>query len=211
MARPTGKKPRGAYHHGDLERALVDAAARTIRAEGVRGLTLRGVGAAVGVSRTALYRHFEDKSALIARVALEGFRRFHAALEDGIAKAAKTKGGKAHGDVIAEMGLAYVRFAAANPSYYDVMFGECVDDWERYPDLQQEAAATFTLLVDTVAAEQARGRFGPGNPVELAEIIWSISHGMVMLSAGKHLNHTDATVEDLIVMSSRMLKGAFLR
>lgn len=209
MARSSGRKPRGAYHHGDLERALVDAAARTIRAEGVRGLTLRGVGAAVGVSRTALYRHFEDKSALLARVALEGFRRFHAALEEGIAKAAKPKRGKAHGDVIAEMGLAYVRFAAANPSYYDVMFGDCLDDWERYPDLQEEAAATFGLLVETVAAEQARGRFGPGNPVELAEIIWSMSHGMVTLSAGKHLNQTGATVEDLIVMSSRLLSGAF--
>jgi AcrR family transcriptional regulator len=78
------RKRKGAYHHGDLERALVEAALRTIRLEGVQGLTLRGVGAQLGVSRTALYRHFEDKAALVARVALEGFTLFHEALSAAI-------------------------------------------------------------------------------------------------------------------------------
>ena len=68
------------YHHGDLERALVDTAVRMIQEEGIQALTLRGVGARLGVSRTALYRHFDDKQALLARVASEGFKRFHEAL-----------------------------------------------------------------------------------------------------------------------------------
>ena len=54
------------YHHGDLRRALLQAAVRTIRSHGVDGLTLRGVGSTLGVSRTALYRHFTDKAALLA-------------------------------------------------------------------------------------------------------------------------------------------------
>ncbi len=62
------------YHHGDLRRALLQAAVRTIRSHGVDGLTLRGVGSTLGVSRTALYRHFTDKAALLAAVAAEGFR-----------------------------------------------------------------------------------------------------------------------------------------
>src|SRR5947208_3269250 len=69
------KKAKGAYHHGDLERSLVDAAVRTIQEEGMAALTLRGVGARLRVSRTALYRHFADKSALLARVAAEGFAK----------------------------------------------------------------------------------------------------------------------------------------
>jgi AcrR family transcriptional regulator len=57
-------KPRRPYHHGNLRRALLDEALATIRDEGVNGLTLREIGARVGVSRTALYRHFADKRAL---------------------------------------------------------------------------------------------------------------------------------------------------
>src|SRR5512145_3484417 len=74
------KKRAGQYHHGDLRRALIDQALRTIDREGVEGLTLRGVGEALGVSRTALYRHFSDKQALVAAVAREGFRAFRLAL-----------------------------------------------------------------------------------------------------------------------------------
>src|SRR6476619_5979796 len=72
--RRAARKPRGRYHHGNLRRALLDEALATIRAEGVEGLTLREIGARLGVSRTALYRHFADKRALLAAVATEGFR-----------------------------------------------------------------------------------------------------------------------------------------
>src|SRR5262245_47090977 len=71
--RPRRKRP-SQYHHGDLRRALVEEALRTIQSAGVSGLTLRSVGETLGVSRTALYRHFKDKSALLAEVAREGFR-----------------------------------------------------------------------------------------------------------------------------------------
>ena len=67
-------KPRRPYHHGNLRRALLDEALATIRNEGVSGLTLREIGARLGVSRTALYRHFADKRALLTAVATEGFR-----------------------------------------------------------------------------------------------------------------------------------------
>ena len=201
MAAKPHKKARGAYHHGDLEHALVDAAVRTIRLEGVQGLTLRGVGTELGVSRTALYRHFEDKAALVARVALEGFRLFHDALAGGIARA-----NASGGDPIEEMGRAYIRFALANQSHYQTMFGgHLKEDWSRYPDLMLQAQATFMLLVDAVREEQRRRRLGAGDPVELAEIIWSLSHGVATLGVARQLNRTTTDVEDLLVMGCRTL------
>ena len=80
--RPGSRKPPARYHHGDLRRALVDQAVRTIQRHGVERLTLREVGRQLGVSRTALYRHFADKSALLAAVAAEGFRTFRLSLQD---------------------------------------------------------------------------------------------------------------------------------
>jgi AcrR family transcriptional regulator len=74
------KKKAGQYHHGDLRRALVEEALRTIQTDGVEELTLRAVGETLGVSRTALYRHFSDKQALLAAVGGEGFRMLRLAL-----------------------------------------------------------------------------------------------------------------------------------
>src|SRR4051794_3243259 len=118
-----------AYHHGDLRRALVKEAVRTIRTRGVEGLTLRAVGARVGVSRTALYRHFADKAALLAAVAREGFQTFRG---DLFAAWTGSGGGLEGFDA---MGRAYVRFAVENRAHYRVMFGDFREQCDRDPEL----------------------------------------------------------------------------
>src|SRR5262245_40005842 len=65
---------KGRYHHGDLRRALLEAALELIRAEGQAVLTLREVARRAGVTHAAPYRHFKNKEALLAAVAEEGFR-----------------------------------------------------------------------------------------------------------------------------------------
>src|SRR5215211_6045080 len=81
-SRPRGRPdaPPRSYHHGDLRRALLDAALALLRASGLDALTLRAVARAAGVSQTAPYRHFADRAALLAGVAEDGFRRLHARL-----------------------------------------------------------------------------------------------------------------------------------
>ena len=118
--RPARKPPRP-YHHGNLRQALLDEALATIHTEGVAALTLRAIGARVGVSRTALYRHFADKRALLTAVATEGFRALRRQLvtareEGGVGEAA-----------FRAMGVAYIRFAVGSPAHYRVMFGGFLD------------------------------------------------------------------------------------
>jgi AcrR family transcriptional regulator len=196
-----GAAKKRAYHHGDLERALVEAAVGMIREEGVRAFTLRNVGARVGVSRTALYRHFDDKAALLARVASEGFFRLHAALAKALATASQQRA-----DPLQAMAVAYVHFAADNPSHYETMFGGFLTDWSRSPDLIAHADAAFNILADTIRGEQEAGKIGPGDPIELAEIMWSLSHGIATLGMARHLARTPRSVEDLAVMGCRFLE-----
>src|SRR5262245_18405499 len=106
-ARRSRRKPRDQYHHGDLRRALLDEALRTIQHDGVEALTLRTIGLALGVSRTALYRHFADKRALLSVVATEGFRM----LKERLLEAWSPGGVRGFN----AMGVAYIRFAMANP------------------------------------------------------------------------------------------------
>jgi AcrR family transcriptional regulator len=195
-----------AYHHGDLERALVDTAVTMIQNEGVQALTLRGVGSRLGVSRTALYRHFAHKEALLARVAAEGFRRFHEALASAVARA-----GKRREDPFPAMAKAYIAFARSNPSHYQTMFSGVLTDWRQYPDLILHADAAFNVLLDTIRAQQKDGRIRTGDPVELAEITWAMSHGIATLGMAHQLSRTTTTLEDLAVLGCATLQHGLLR
>ena len=109
-SRPAGyplRKRKGAYHHGNLRRALIDAGLALIDREGATALSLRAVAQRVGVSAAAPYRHFPSREALLAAVAEEGFRLLGKELQHAI---------DAESDParrLAESGLAYVQYAAA--------------------------------------------------------------------------------------------------
>jgi AcrR family transcriptional regulator len=170
------RKPTDRYHHGDLRRALLREAVHTIQAKGVAALTLRGVGRKLGVSRTALYRHFADKSALLAAVAGEGFRT----LRSQLVEAWEQRGRGV--EAFEAMGAAYVRFAVANPSYYRVMFGGFVDDTASDPELAEEGPRAFQALVDALVALQRDGLVRGDDPLQLAKFIWAVVHGIAMLA-----------------------------
>jgi AcrR family transcriptional regulator len=172
--RSPARKPRSRYHHGDLRRALLDEALATIRAEGVPGLTLREIGARLGVSRTALYRHFADKAALLEAVATEGFRALREQLVAACGQDDSLAGFEA-------MGVAYVRFAVANPAHYRVMFGGFVDSKARSPELAAEGEGAFQALVESLIALQRAGLVRDDDPLTMASFVWAVVHGVAML------------------------------
>jgi AcrR family transcriptional regulator len=183
---------RRTYHHGDLRRALMDETTRTIRKEGVEAVTLRAIGRRLGVSRTALYRHFSDKSALLAAVAREGFQRF---TRDLLA-AWTGAGGGATG--LQAMGAAYVRFAIANPSHYRVMFGGFKELGGQDPELETEATASFNVLLDAIVALQRDRILAPDEPLVLAHYIWATVHGIAMLAIDGQLGPDPGAAETLV-------------
>ena len=83
--RETGNAQTRPYHHGDLSRALVEAARRILEAEGPAALSLRAVAREAGVSPAAPYHHFKDKCELIDAVARQGWEALGEALAAGTA------------------------------------------------------------------------------------------------------------------------------
>jgi len=201
-ARPR-RKPRDRYHHGDLRRALLDEALRTIQQDGVDALTLRTIGVRLGVSRTALYRHFTDKRALLSSVATEGFRLLTERLLNAW-KAGGIRGFNA-------MGVAYIRFAMGNPSHYRVMFGGFVDDGPRDDDLMRESTAAFQALVDAIVALQQEGAVRKDDALQLAQFIWAVVHGVSMLIIDGQLAHHRAPIDDLIQFAVERINTGVVR
>lgn len=201
-ARPARKRP-PSYHHGDLRRALVQEAVHTIQTAGVGALTLRAVGQRLGVSRTALYRHFSDKSALLAAVGREGFRTLREELEAAVRGELDGRRG------FEAMGRAYVRFAVNHSSHYRVMFGGFLDACENEPALVQEAGASFEVLVEALAALQRAGVVQDDDARQMARYVWAIVHGVAMLVIDGQLRGQDADAE--VAYAIQRLESGILR
>ncbi len=191
------RKRQDRYHHGDLSRALLLEAVRTIQKGGVGALTLRKVGERLGVSRTALYRHFADKSALLAAVASEGFRMLRQSTQD----AWEQHGGGGEG--FEAMGAAYVHFAVAHPSHYRVMFGGFVREGASDSEVAREGGGAFQVLVDAIVSLQAEGMLRKDHPLELAQYIWANVHGIAMLAIDGQLKQP---IDDVIRFSNERLR-----
>jgi AcrR family transcriptional regulator len=70
------------YHHGDLKRALIEVADNELARHGFEGLSLRAVAKRAGVSHTAPYRHFADKSQLLTSLVVHSYQKLQDHLEE---------------------------------------------------------------------------------------------------------------------------------
>jgi AcrR family transcriptional regulator len=168
------------YHHGDLRRALIDAALTMLREEGAWSFTLREVARRAGVSHTAPYNHFNDKASLLAEVAALGFQ----SLRDRLGEAAREHPRSGRQALIG-IGAAYVRFGVEQPAHYRLMFGPELA--ERHPNLQEAADSTFAELTGALTRAQAGGEVRQGPVHEQALIAWSLVHGLTMLFIDQRL------------------------
>lgn len=164
------------YHHGNLREALIQAALELIASKGTAGFTFAEAARQAGVSPAAPYRHYRDRDALLADVALRGYERFAAALAG-----AWNDGQPAPLVAFDRLGRAYLDFARSEPSLYSAMF-ESGLDLKRYPDLHRAGDAAFAVLrvaCETVAATLPEGQRPPA--LMMALHVWSVSHGVASL------------------------------
>lgn len=173
----SGTKPRRSYHHGDLRQALIDAALEQIAEGDVGAVSLRALARRVGVTYAAPYHHFEDKNALLAAVAAEGFRKMGDEMDREIG--ALPPGATAR-DRLAAQGRAYVQFAVQFPSHYRVMFRHDLADPAVYTEMQEAGSRCFDRLVGTV--QEILEEPEPNRRVlSQAVAAWASVHGVASL------------------------------
>ncbi len=171
---------RDSYHHGDLKRALTDAALALVAEKGPKGFTLTEAARRAGVSAAAPYRHFAGKAELLAAVAEQGFRDLHAEL------AAAAEGVAEPRERVIELGRVYVRWAVGHPDHYQVMFGSESLKAE-HPSLAVAAERAFDDLLAAIRTCQEAGLVTGDDPRELAAPLWSLVHGIASLAIGGDL------------------------
>lgn len=175
-------RKRRSYHHGDLRRALVNAAVSLLTKTQRWDFSLREVARCAGVSHNAPYSHFASKRELLAAVAVKGYEILRARVLT--AQRGKTK----PADALKAILIAYLRFGTGNPAQYRLMFG---------PTLQGQDAGLPSEVIRAFASAEAvlrevlkRGsedrtfKIPQNDPaaLEMGAIgAWSLVHGLAML------------------------------
>ena len=190
MSTSESETPKKAYHHGDLRAALVEAGLNLLETRTADDLSLREVARAVGVSATAVYRHFPDKGALMTALAGEGLARLAVAQH----AASDAAGGGVAG--FNATGAAYVRFALANPALFRLIFANPASV-DHQPHDHEDDAMTF---LRANAAMVAEGKGGDAQIIALQA--WALVHGLSMLMLDGQVPMDDALIDRVISVTA---------
>lgn len=168
------------YHHGDLRRALVQAARKVLEAEGPAALSLRAVAREAGVSPAAPYHHFRDKNELLDAVAHDGWRLLNDMMS-------QSKSAALEHERLLSIGVAYVAFARAHPALYRVMY-DAARNKEALPEQLSEEDSAFGALRDAMLEMGADPKAGA--ELELSTIAaWCGAHGLAEMASFAQFRH----------------------
>ena len=189
-ASATSRRKRARRGEGELLRAEILAAARDLLAEtgSETAVSIRAVADRVGVTPPSIYLHFPDKEKLLEAVCAEVFTE----LDDAMEQAARSVDGPFQ--ALRERGLAYVRFALANPEQYRLALMRR-PEFDFGPSNIEALAAqgAFAHLLDSVRECQRIGVYvADENEVEIALSLWAAAHGVAALMISRPWLITDA-------------------
>jgi AcrR family transcriptional regulator len=174
---------RESYHHGDLRRALIDAALALVTEEQDWAFSLRQVARRAGVSHNAPYNHFPEKRDLLGAVAAAGFERLYERLAAAIA------GIDDPAEALRASGRAYVNMGTENPALYRLMFGSTLGQRGAAGRPAETVAVgdkARNALEEIVRRGARAGAFAvsPDSPLEVGLTtlaLWSMVHGLTLL------------------------------
>jgi len=187
-------KPRdGRYHHGDLRSALIEEGLAQLDVKAPDAVSLREIARNVGVSATAVYRHFPDKAALLDALCGVGGDRLAEAFREAMAGTSDRR------EAFNEMGKAYVKFALRNPSVFRLMMTQRPPDGDR----NESPGATdepFGMLSDTLNGLLPPEASKTDRKIKRLQA-WSMVHGLAMLMLDGQVPPDEALVDQVIVAS----------
>ena len=158
----------------DLRQKVLDASLALIEEGGLDRLSMREVARKAGVSHQAPYHYFEDRQAILAALAGEGFSKLGQLLARAAAQS-DLKPAKA----VEAMGRAYVEFALRNPAYFQAMFRADAVPLDRYPDARKREDEAFGKLVEGIGQAFADQSAEARQAIAVAS--WAMVHGLATL------------------------------
>ena len=190
------RSPKGGYHHGDLRVALITTGLKKLEEGSAESLSLREIAREIGVSATAIYRHFPDKESLLSALAAEGMAQ--------LAREQKTAGKAGGKEGFAEMGRAYVRFAMNNPALFRLVFSSLPAAGD--PNCANPEDSPGGLLRQSIT-ELAGPKASDAQRKAGVLRAWALVHGLAMLILSGQIapKDIDQLIDEVVSVDSLKL------
>ncbi len=190
----------------DLRERILECAVDLHLEHGLKGLSMRNVGETLGVSATAIYRHYRNKEDLLHNVIGEAVNVFGSFLFGALS--AKTPEER-----FLRSGEAYLDFALKKSKYYEVMFmAPSQLGGEGFPDeLRERSRATFQFLVDRVQECMESGYLKKDDATAVSLTIWAHTHGLVSIYLAKKWQIDETGFRNLYQESTERLFNGIRR
>ncbi len=203
MTKPSEPITAGRYHHGDLRRALLEAAAK---APDIEHISLRELASGLGVSAAAVYRHFDSREALLAELAVGGI----AQLQQRFAVAFDLHTPPANAPEAIErlrrLAVTYLRFADEQSALWRLIFGVHAAQ-TRADALRTGAPTSYSYLPAALHGLYTTGVLpAPPEPSDVL-FTWSAVHGAAALRVGNVAAAQGAVEQVGAEVVQRILRG----
>jgi AcrR family transcriptional regulator len=205
-SQPAGPAGRGRYHHGDLRQALIDTAIELLGERGAEAFSMAEASRRLGVAPSAPYRHFADRDALLAAVAVRAAGLLAEQLH-------RTTASGTPAERLAAAARAYVHFASDQRPLFQALAGSGLSK-DSHPDIAAAAQAVGTAFLSP-AAELSRGSSGSSGSeataARLTSAIVATAHGHAMLmldgmfGSGRHA--AEAAAEQAAAATLSLISG----
>lgn len=171
----------GHYHHGNLKEALLERALESLE-QGDALPSLRALARGEGVTIASVYRHFNDREALVGELAERSFgalaERFEKALLSGSSADSQAEAA----DRFRALAQAYLEFATDQPNLFRIAFGPEAAAFRSRTRGSGGRPSTYSYLEKAISELYATGVILRPATVERVEATWWIVHGASALA-----------------------------
>ena len=163
-----GVAERKVKERAEREQRIVATARLIAEREGWGAVTIRRLADEIEFSQPVLYSHFENRDAIVAAVALEGFEEITAAFREAASTSTEP------GNALENVAVAYLAFALSRPALYAAMFILPTDLQFANAETRPELRAAFDALAAVITPFC-------GKVEDVTETFWAALHGLAEL------------------------------
>ena len=162
-----GIAERKGRERAERECRIVALAREIAERDGWDAVTVRRLADEIEYSQPVLYSHFENRGAIVAAVAVEGFKELTTALREAAS-------GSTGQNALKDVAVAYLAFALRRHALYEAMFILPTNLRFAEAGSRPELKAAFGALVAVVAPFCA-------DVADVTETFWATLHGLAAL------------------------------
>ncbi|AVP96231.1 TetR family transcriptional regulator [Ahniella affigens] len=166
--------------------SILQIARHIFETEGAGAVSMRRVAEQAGISAMAIYRHFENREALLQEIADAGFAELAGFWTPKRTRQSPLK------QIEAMLG-GYMDYALAHPRIFDYMFAEPRPSARKFPeDFRKGRSPTGNLLAQAVTAGIDAGVLARDNVWDVSMALWAHAHGLICLYRGGRFSYDEA-------------------